>query len=271
MSERFFIREPIHAERARLSGPEAHHLLHVMRAKVGDRIVLFDGTGWEYEAQLVQVSRQEAQLAICHRCYVDRELPIFLVLAVAMPKGDRQKWLVEKAVELGVGRLVPLVANRSVAHPSAKMLDRLRRTVIEASKQCGRNLLMEIHSPMSWAQWLAAYQPAQLRWVADPSGSMAWPQLSQPPERSTPDMPPASAEAIGSSSTHAQGGKPLWAAAVGPEGGWTQAELAQAQAAGWHLVSLGTRILRTETAALALAALLGSWATYRFGLHTATS
>lgn len=295
MSERFFSPQPIQTDRVRLVGAEAHHLLHVMRAKVGAQVVLFDGSGWEFEAQLLQARRHEAELRICARKYVDRELPVCLVLGVAMPKGDRQKWLVEKAVELGVSVLVPLVVSRSVAQPGPGMLDRLRRTVIEASKQCGRNLLMEIRPPMDWAEWVSAYQKCSLRWVADPGGQAPWAEspsdcswVPERPEAGSPQgrgaasggdlgeavggpMPcsegqlrlPADPAAVSPSVSPAPFPKPLWAAAVGPEGGWTPEELAIAQAGGWHLVSLGPRILRTETAAVVVAALLGAWASSR--------
>ncbi|HOM17559.1 MAG TPA: RsmE family RNA methyltransferase [Thermoguttaceae bacterium] len=272
MSERYFVAEPIHSDRVCLRGPEAHHLLHVMRARVGDRTLLFNGSGWEFEAELVQATRQEAHLRICRRAYVDRELPVLLVLGVALPKGDRQKWLVEKAVELGVARLTPLLTDRSVAHPGPGMLDRLRRSVIEASKQCGRNVLMQIEGPMSWSEWLSAYPTAQLRWVAHPSGPTAWPESSrlQTPNQlpngiglpGLPAIPPGVAPTPPT--------KPLWAVAVGPEGGWTDAELAAAQSAGWQLLGLGPRILRTETAALTLAALLAAGAAGLLAPESAT-
>src|SRR5205823_14535109 len=84
------------------------------------------------------------ELSIIERREVSRELSFSLTLAVALPKGERQKWLIEKATELGVTRIVPLVTERGVAQPVESALDRLRRGVIEASKQCGRNRLMEI-------------------------------------------------------------------------------------------------------------------------------
>lgn len=257
MTERYFSNEPIQTDRVHLTGPEAHHLLHVMRAKVGTRVVLFDGTGWEFEAELIRSARQHAELLIRSRTYVDRELPVQLVLGVAMPKGDRQKWLVEKAVELGVSRLVPVVAARSMAQPGPEIRNRLRRTVIEASKQSERNELMEISSPLEWDHWLSSFQDADLRWVAhsrlehgsgpsSPTHSLE-PTPSNVPTSDLPEVRP-------------EPGKPrkVWAVAVGPEGGWTETELEAARSAGWTLVGLGPRILRTETAALALAALLAT-------------
>ncbi len=109
MSERYFVESPITSDRAVLSGAEAHHLLHVMRATRGSAVTLFDGTGWEFEAVVESTKRSEVELSIVARREVNREAAIELTLGVALPKGDRQKWLVEKATELGVARLVPLV------------------------------------------------------------------------------------------------------------------------------------------------------------------
>src|SRR6185369_1957456 len=154
MSERFFSPHPISAGGMMLDGPEAHHLLHVMRASVGDEVTLFDGSGAEFRATVVTLRRADAELRIVERNEIDRELPFALVVGVALPKGDRQKWLVEKLTELGVSTLVPLVTERSIAQPAGNALDRLRRTVIESAKQCGRNRIMEIAEPQKLNEWI---------------------------------------------------------------------------------------------------------------------
>jgi 16S rRNA (uracil1498-N3)-methyltransferase len=231
MSERFFVAEPVTGERAELTGDEARHLAAVMRAKIGDEVTLFDGSGNEFTARIEALSKRAVELAIVERRAIDRELPLALTLAVALPKGERQKWLVEKATELGVTRLVPLVTKRGVAQPVAAALERLRRSVIEASKQCGRNRLLEIATPIAAAELFGSppgqYGTEVTRLIADPSG------------RPLSDVSRASADVL---------------AAIGPEGGFRPDELAAAQAAGWQPVSLGPRILRVETAAIALAA-----------------
>jgi len=228
MSRRYFVDAPISGDSAQLTGPEAHHLLHVMRAKPGDEVVLFDGSGDEFPARIERLGRSEVVLAVLERETVDRELPGQLTLAVALPKGDRQRWLVEKAVELGVSRLVPLETERSVAQPNAKALDRLRRAVIEASKQCGRNRLMEIVPAQPWSEFLATTDSAQ-RLIAHPTGGI-----------SSVDVPFSHTEPI--------------VVAVGPEGGFSDAEVTAAMNHSWQAIVLGQRILRIETAALALAA-----------------
>ena len=126
MSDRFFSRQPITSEYVTLDGPEAHHLLHVMRAKVGQHVMLFDGDGAEFNAEIVKCGRADVELRIESRRDVDRELPFELVVGVSLPKGDRQKWLVEKLTELGVTQLVPLETERGVAQPIDSALERLR-------------------------------------------------------------------------------------------------------------------------------------------------
>jgi 16S rRNA (uracil1498-N3)-methyltransferase len=238
MTQRYFSQTPLSGDRALLAGPEAHHLLHVMRAKPGDRVVLFDGSGAEFDAMVERPGRNEVELRLSERREVDRELGVEITLGVALPKGERQRWLVEKAVELGVRRLVPLVTERSVAWPVEQALERLRRTVIEASKQCGRNRLMEIARPQGLADYLAAAEPGACRWVAHPDAA---PDVSAAgPDRSAraAPVPP----------------RPVYLI-VGPEGGLTGAEVELATAAGWRTVDLGPRTLRVETAALVLVTL----------------
>ena len=255
MSSRFFIETPITGESAILTGSEAHHLLHVLRAKVGVTVTLFDNSGQEFTATVTQLGRSEVELSIDAREPISRELPIQLTLAVALPKGDRQKWLVEKATELGVTRLIPLQTERGVAQPVDKALDRLRRSVIEASKQCGRNILMQIDSPLRWPD-LAPREPEQnlLRLIAHPggiplSGIKQMIEQANSPDPNTP-------------ATTSSNPLSLFAA-IGPEGGFTDEEVTLADAHHWHKVSLGPTILRIETAALSLAAWaggeLGGW------------
>ena len=224
-----------------LSGPEAHHLVHVMRGGPGTRVVLFDGTGWEYSAQVDEVRGSQATLTILGREQVDRELPIEIHLGVSLPKGDRQKWLVEKAVELGVARIVPLRTARSVAQPVQQALTRLRRAVIEASKQCGRNRLMEIGEPADWGDFVAAAPSAALRLLAHPVKQLTVASCQLRPSLTTDNWQPF----------------PVYLA-VGPEGGFTADEVALATAAGWQQVDLGRRTLRIETAATLLVALVSA-------------
>jgi 16S rRNA (uracil1498-N3)-methyltransferase len=237
MSERFFSTRPITSSQVTLKGAEAHHLLHVMRATIGQSVVLFDDSGAEFDAVVKSLARSHVDLQVVQRRQTDRELPFTLGVGVALPKGDRQKWLVEKLTELGVTTLVPLVTERGVAQPTGKAVERLDRAVVEAAKQCGRNRLMEIAEPQSWHQWISHVPIVSDRQSAEYRRLVAHP-----------------------------GGKPLTEIdlalsrptnlAIGPEGGLTTAEAAAAIAAGWQLVDLGPRILRVETAAVSLAAVI---------------
>lgn len=233
MGERFFVESPISADKVTLDGPEAHHLIHVMRAQVGSEVVLFDGGGSEFQARVTRLHRATADLAVLQRCNVDRELPGPVTLGVALPKGDRQRWLVEKCVELGVRSLFPLDTRRGVAQPTEQALARLRRVVIEASKQCGRNRLMEIGAPCPITQYFASRPPTAVGLIAE--------QADDPNQRDLRRLP------IPKVASHIL-------LAVGPEGGFTGDELDSALAAGWRPIDLGARVLRVETAALALVA-----------------
>jgi len=217
-----------------LAGPEAHHLAHVMRAAVGDEITLFDGSGREFRARIERVGRSEIEASILETLAVDRELTVRVTLAVALPKGDRQAWLVEKAVELGVTRLIPLQTMRGVAQPVDKALERLRRGVIEAAKQCGRNRLLEIAPSQSWTELVGSTPRNIWRGFAHPGGQIR----------------------LGSIAASSTAGPRIddCILGIGPEGGFTDEEVATAQAAGWHSIDLGSRILRVETAAILLAA-----------------
>jgi len=227
MSERFFVETPIEAEHAELVDSEAHHLAKVMRAKPGDVVTLFDGSGAEFESEITSVDRSTVVLKILSRIEIDRELPFELTLGVALPRGDRQRWLIEKAVELGVTRVVPLVTERGVAQPRDKAVLRLKRTVIEASKQCRRNRLLEIDRPQELADYVSMMNEDTVRIIAHPQGQQC-------------------------SSTGGIQKEVSLALAIGPEGGFTTREIELAELAGWQTVDLGLRILRVETAAITI-------------------
>jgi len=233
MGQRYFVNSPVDSDHVTLSGPEAHHLIHVMRAEIGDQVILFDGSGCQFSAEIAQLKKNSADLLICDRQAINLELPIQLTVATALPKGDRQKWLVEKLVELGASRLIPLVTQRTVAKPLPQALARLERSVVESSKQCGRNQLMKIASPLAVPELIEQTSPETLRIVAHPEpvkGEKSMDELL--------NSPPATGIVL----------------TIGPEGGWTDEEIGQFAAAQWQVVGLGPRVLRMETAAIALVA-----------------
>lgn len=229
MSSRFYTSLPLAPGCMVLQGPEAHHLASVCRGRPGDRVTLFNGDGREYLAEIVAAHRKEVQLDIVEVICVNRELPFRLELAVAIPKGDRGDFLVEKLTELGVTDLVPLRTARGVVMPRDAKLQRWQRAVIEASKQCGRNVIMHVHELIDWTEYCADPTHPSSRLIAHPGGGDF--QI------------PASGDI---------------AVAIGPEGGFTAEELQQAIQHGWGLVNLGPRTLRIETAAIAVAARLAA-------------
>jgi 16S rRNA (uracil1498-N3)-methyltransferase len=227
MADRFYVNCRLAPGSVELRGPEAHHLATVLRARTGDAVCLFNGDGAEYPAVVVEVGRNLVSLSVTGHDESPRELGYRLEVAAPLPKGDRGDFLVEKLTELGVTEFVPLRTQRSVAHPRETRREKLERAVIEASKQCGRNVLMRIGALTHLDEYCRKGDQPPSRWFAHPGAEMS------PPARST-------------------SGGPDCALAVGPEGGFTDDEVGLARAAGWQVVDLGPRILRVETAAIAL-------------------
>ena len=225
MADRFYTPHPLALGDVTLDGPEAHHLSNVRRFEPGDAVTLFNGDGREYAAEVVAVDRKRATLHVRAVLDLSRESPVNLTVASALPKGDRADYLVEKLTELGATHFVPLVTVRSVVVPKASTVEKLARVVIEASKQCGRNRLMTVAPPMPWRDFLSDRNGVQL--ILHTSGG-------------GPVAPPSSAVGV--------------TVAVGPEGGFTPEEVAAALEAGRAVLSLGPRVLRVETAAVAAAA-----------------
>lgn len=226
MFRRFYLPQPLDSASIRLTGPEAHHLARVLRFAAGDEVILFDGRGEEARARIERISAETVELTVVDRMRSAEAAGAGLVVATAVPKGERFDWLVEKATELGVERLIPIITSRSVVEPGTGKLERLRRTIIEASKQCGRSRLMELAAPLDWPKLVETEFAEGGVWVADPTGE---PLQAASGER-TPRI-----------------------VVVGPEGGFTDEELELARRRGGSIVSLGSRILRIETAAIFLA------------------
>lgn len=233
MIPRFFCETPITSSRVTVSGTEMHHLVHVHRSRQGTQVILFDGSGHEFLASVVSIARNGVEMEVLERASPDREASVSVTMGIALPKGDRQTWLVEKAVELGVERLVPLNTQRAVVQPASKALSRLRRTVVQASKQCRRNRLMQIGEPLNAAEFFRTCPPNARRLIAHPEPGREGSSITAVAREASTDV---------------------FAIAVGPEGGFTDQEVRAALHVGWQTVSLGPRILRIETAALSLAA-----------------
>ena len=232
MPARFYCPDPPIDGVYRLKSNEAKHLTRVCRLGVGDEIEIFDGAGFATRSRVITLGNDWVDLTAVGKPIPEQSAPFPLVLASASPKSDRLEWLVEKATELGVARFIPLVCDRSVVEPGPGKISRLARTVIEASKQCGRARLMVIDPPTRWSSVVESFSESR-KFLADARGRSA----GQLPEIAS--------------------GRPV-ILAVGPEGGFTPAELDQAKSAGWIMVQLGVNTLRIETAAVAGAAALFS-------------
>jgi len=232
MGERFFLSVPPRDGRATLAGDEARHLARVLRARIGDTVAVFDGRGRSWRARVERIGRDAVDLAVEEPVAAPPPSGPRLTLAVALPKGERQKWLVEKLTELGVARLMPLETVRGVAEATASAAARLERQVIEACKQCGRDTLMEIAPGRPLDRLLADAAPTGARVV-----------IAHP-----------LAASLDAAAVQAEATEVI--ALVGPEGGFTDDELAAAERAGAIRAALGPHILRVETAAIALASRL---------------
>ena len=214
----------------------AHHAVRVLRLRDGDRIVLFDGEGGEAEATL-QVRGKAAWAQVEARREVDRESPLQIVLVQALASSDKMDWVVQKAVELGASAIQPVQAERSVLRLVGERADKRQahwqQVAVAACEQCGRNRIPEVRPLQPLTHWLADHRDA-LTYVLAPGGAASFGDESAP-----------------------QGAVHVL---VGPEGGWSDAEMAAFDAAGCRRVRLGPRVLRTETAGLAaIAALQARW------------
>ena len=227
---------------ARLALPDAaaRHVSQVLRLRVGQALILFDGRGLQASAVMVEVQRRSVMVEIESTALIDRESPLAITLVQAVSKGERMDWAIQKAVELGVHRIVPLVCERSVVKLSDERWQKKQAhwqgVIISACEQCGRNRLPELAAAVDFRSYLAqAGDPS--RWILAPGDSAEWP--TQRPEFPLQIM-------------------------VGPEGGFSDSEIAAAIKAGVQPVAMGPRVLRTETAAVAvLSAIQASWGDWR--------
>lgn len=222
-----------------LPAPVLHHVERVLRLGEGDALVLFDGRGLEASATLVRGPRG-LQARVAETREVDRESVLQVTLAQCLPASDKMDWVVQKAVELGVSRILPVASRRCVlklgGDRAERRLEHWQQVAIAACEQCGRNRVPEI----------AAIQGLE-RLFADGSAEALGDRFI---------LAPGAVQGLGQASA---GGSRL-SVLIGPEGGFDPEELRAADAAGWRRVSLGPRVLRTETAGLAALAALQAWA-----------
>lgn len=254
MRVRFYLPAGLTNETLELPESEAHHARAVLRLTPGDDVVVFDGAGAAAAAKIKAVSKSGV---VVERGEIERQAPgaIQLTLLTALPKGDRFDWLVEKATELGVNTLQPVLTARSVVNPREAKLDRLRNVVVSACKQCRRNWLMDLLPPIPWSQAINRPDGERLL-IADPHGRSpaelaaeisGWSEHLHDAATKVNETLSTFRDSVARVSTRL-------AIAIGPEGGLTDDEIAQAIAAGAQRMRLAEHILRIETAAVAAAA-----------------
>lgn len=217
-----------------LDGQVVRHMIQVLRMQPGDQLHLFDGQGC-YLAELLQGNKNLAHLRLIRPIEAAPPSPLHTHLGQAISKGDKMDWIIQKATELGVSAITPLYTRqgdvRLKGEREQKKLEHWQQVAISACEQCGRNSLPVIHAPQSLTDWLQARQET-VRLLLHPHG-----QSETLASQSPTDV----------------------ALLIGPEGGLSEQEAAQAQASGFSGLRLGPRILRTETAPLAALTLVQHW------------
>jgi 16S rRNA (uracil1498-N3)-methyltransferase len=239
-----------------LARDTASHLAKVLRAHSGDEIILFNGDGREYTGAIEAVRGSRVSASIGAARSIDRESPLALTLLQCVPRGDRMDFIVQKATELGVGRIVPVLSQRSVVRldqtQAASKQAHWRAVAVSACEQCGRNRLPTVDAPQPLLNYLGAMNPKEtpglLRLVLEPE------RAAQAAREARVDI-------------HAAG--PVTGAdiAIGPEGGFAPEELEAFELSAFSRLQLGPRVLRTETAAIAAIVVLQA----RFGDMSAVS
>jgi 16S rRNA (uracil1498-N3)-methyltransferase len=223
-------RERLGGSSVSVTGAEHRHLARVLRVRPGATITLFDGAGGEVDARVVRVGRSETLLALGEDRPAGPAVAAPITLLTAVPRGGRMDLLVQKTSELGVARIVPVLTARSVARPEAGKRPRWQKIAGEAARQCGRADVPAIDAPtpLQAALSLSELPARRIALYENEPGRSLRSLLGEPAPT---------------------------ALLVGPEGGFTEGEVAAARAAGFVTVGLGPRILRVETAAIVAVAL----------------
>lgn len=211
----------------KLSDNASIHASKVMRLSAGDKLVLFDGSGFDFECELTSVQKNATQAKVLSALEINTESPLNITLLQGISSGDRMDYSIQKAVELGVKRIQPIATERSVVKLSAeraeKRLEHWQNIVISACEQCGRATVPQVLAPKTLAHYLASdNQPNVTRILLNPIGAKRLAELTKP-------------------SSEIQ-------LLIGAEGGLSQSEIDLATSQGFQSVILGPRILRTETA-----------------------
>ena len=217
-----------------LSSGAAQHVGKVLRMQAGEQLTLFCGDNREFTATILEVLKKDIRVHIDSVTHMSLESPCSIHLAQGIPRGEKMEWIVQKATELGVATISPLLTQHgSVKHDTARLEKKRHQwqaIAISACEQSGRNHIPLIHMPCSFEAYLKQQQPALNKWILDPYS-------------------PHTLKSQVKHSTHI-------ALLIGPEGGFHEDEIKLARESGYQSLSLGPRILRTETATIAALSIL---------------
>jgi len=235
---RFYVpKESVEGPRIVIRGKEAHHILDVMRLKVMDKVVTFDGTGKEYSGIIREADARSLIVEITDTRVLRSDKRAFITLIQAIPKKDKMDYIVEKGTELGVDAIMPVISERTIVDwdekKRASAVERWKRIALEASKQCGRADIPEISAIKSFNDLISMKTTFDLALIA---------ALSE------------GARPLKDTLAGFTAGKA--AVAIGPEGDFVPAEIEGARNAGFKLINLGTRVLKSDTAGLAVLAIM---------------
>lgn len=251
---RFYCPEPIIVGQIiELPAGVAHHALRVLRLEQGDKLILFNGSGGEFQATMTRVGKGGATAAVEKYLDIERESPLAITLAQAICANEKMDWIVQKAVELGVNGIQPLVTKLSTVKLSGERVERRmkhwQQIVVSACEQCGRNRIPQVLPLLSLSGWLGS-QMDERRNLSNGAPPNPCFMLSPIAQKGLHDFrEPVATTAL--------------TILVGPEGGFTPEEEAAALMAGFIPLRLGGRVLRTESAALAaVAAIQALWGDY---------
>ncbi|MFY9221626.1 MAG: 16S rRNA (uracil(1498)-N(3))-methyltransferase [Blastocatellia bacterium] len=217
-----------------ISGDEAHHLRKVLRLNLGDKVFIFNGLGDEWLAVIDEFASQSVKLSLEEKFIDNVESPLEITLIQGLIKGDKFDWVIQKAVELGVSKIQPLITEHTDIQPTKgeKRLERWQRIALEATKQSKRRKLTEILSPIKWSELVKTLS----------TPTIVFAEINAKPFNQVVKDLKLENNAIN--------------LIVGSEGGWTAKELKEASLANFYLANLGKRILRAETAAVTAVVLL---------------
>lgn len=223
-----------------LAPEAAQHVAKALRLQAGDALVMFDGLGGEYEARIQRIDKSRVDVKLGQWHDADREGALAVGLVQGLPEADKMDWIIQKATELGVGWIQPIVCERSVVRLAGERAEKRaahwRRVAIAAAEQCGRTRIPEVRPVQTFINWIAV--PGSVpRWLLEPGATPI----------AVRDTPPTPLELV-----------------VGPEGGLSGRERELALGRGCESVALGPRVLRAETAPIAaLAAIHALWGDFR--------